>query len=959
MGDGGARREKRARGPSSARAPAVQAPTNPHVRNALYAPFRALGYVTNDVPFVLQVRFGGKDAQTPDVNVVTSVGDTWAMWSAERMTLLFVGPLLAHPISALAHATSPDSLLVAAGPSVHRYVRGSAVAEYSAAGRHLSSLLVFGDYVAALAADGHALFVWSLASTELLRTLEFRADWTTSAIAHPATYLNKVVVASRAGDLQLWNIRTGALLHEFRAAEIRGAARRGTAAGVVALVQSPAVDVLAVAYADGLVSLFDLSRGDQLFRVRVEGGLAAGCVTFRTDGDAQTLAVATRAGSLVLFDLDAAADPSGGAAAGPRLLHSVRFAHDGPIGSIEFVPGQPILISSGADNALKEWFFESPTLPPRVLKARSGHSLPPHLIRYYGDDGRALLSASHDRSVRCLSVVRDSRSFELSQGAMESRASKLAVEASSLKLPPATSLSYSTTRSRDWDDVLTTHANDRYAHTWTVRDKRMNAAVLSATRSKKLSAVATAACVSACGNFALLGTSHGLVEVYNMQSHLHRRTFDTRAPRDAAGDPVSDIVSDAVNQVCAVSTQHGTIHYFDFHTGEKHGTTVLPAGCAGLRLHRDSDLLVALGDDLVLTVIDLDTRRIVRRFAGFRGRILDAAFSADGRWVVACSTDSVVRTFDLATAQLIDAFRTPSMATSVTFSPTGDFLATAHVDSVGVHLWANRTQFTSVPLRALRMGDMDQVRDAALPTIQGALDEDLPADADAGEPVLQRAYTSPPQLRDGDAPLVTLSTMPRARWMSLLHLDTIQRRNKPKEPPKKPEKAPFFMDAAPPTQERPASEALGARSAAADATAAGALTFQSDLERRLRIAVEAGDVGALFTYLHTLSAPQLDMEIRALETDEQQALFLRALTLRLQTQCDYEAVQAMLAVFLACHSDTFTEQAASDDGSPSALALAVRGMLAEQQRQGERVVDLLDYCLGTLSFLRDVPLSFV
>lgn len=49
--------------------------------------------------------------------------------------------------------------------------------------------------------------------------------------------------------------------------------------------------------------------------------------------------------------------------------------------------------------------------------------------------------------------------------------------------------------------------------------------------------------------------------------------------------------------------------------------------------------------------------------------------------------DSVIRTFDIPTGRLIDAFRTASIATSVSFSPTGDFLATSHVDSVGVYLW--------------------------------------------------------------------------------------------------------------------------------------------------------------------------------------------------------------------------------------------------------------------------------
>lgn len=49
--------------------------------------------------------------------------------------------------------------------------------------------------------------------------------------------------------------------------------------------------------------------------------------------------------------------------------------------------------------------------------------------------------------------------------------------------------------------------------------------------------------------------------------------------------------------------------------------------------------------------------------------------------------DSVIRTYDVPTGRLVDAFRTASIATSLTFSPTGDFLATAHVDSVGIYLW--------------------------------------------------------------------------------------------------------------------------------------------------------------------------------------------------------------------------------------------------------------------------------
>ena len=39
-------------------------------------------------------------------------------------------------------------------------------------------------------------------------TIQFDIGFTAVMVLHPATYLNKVLVASREGDLQLWNIRT-------------------------------------------------------------------------------------------------------------------------------------------------------------------------------------------------------------------------------------------------------------------------------------------------------------------------------------------------------------------------------------------------------------------------------------------------------------------------------------------------------------------------------------------------------------------------------------------------------------------------------------------------------------------------------------------------------------------------------------------------------------------------------
>ncbi len=55
------------------------------------------------------------------------------------------------------------------------------------------------------------------------------------------------------------------------------------------------------------------------------------------------LASASETGHISLWDLG-----SGG-----RLLHTIRGAHDGSIASLQWIPGQPLLISSGDDNSVK------------------------------------------------------------------------------------------------------------------------------------------------------------------------------------------------------------------------------------------------------------------------------------------------------------------------------------------------------------------------------------------------------------------------------------------------------------------------------------------------------------------------------------------------------------------------------------------------------------------------------
>lgn len=127
----------------------------------------------------------------------------------------------------------------------------------------------------------------------------------------------------------------------------------------------------------------------------------------------------------------------------------------------------------------------------------------------------------------------------------------------------------------------------------------------------------------------------------------------------------------------------------------------------------------------------------------------------------------------------------------VSLSPTGDFLATAHVDSLGVYLWS--AGFMLVTMTSSRSSEAANHSAALLHRTNKSLCgpvglRPLPADYQPSEVTLpgvtvdeseqevtsegvDDAYESAEQL---GAELVTLSLLPESRWKSLLHLDNIK-----------------------------------------------------------------------------------------------------------------------------------------------------------------------------------------
>ncbi|KAF8922887.1 Utp21 specific WD40 associated putative domain-containing protein [Dissophora ornata] len=939
----------------------------------LFVPFRAIGYVTNEIPFNIQARGQA-------YFLTTCVGTTFHIYDVAKMNLLFVGPHTSTPITAL--ATLGDYVFVACGSDVISYKRAKEVSRFSCGTDlrlSIASLEIFGQHIISICSD-NTVKLNDHTTGELYTTIDFDSSFTVTTLIHPSTYLNKILIGSNQGTMQLWNIRTSTMVYAFK----------GFNSPITCFTQTPVVDVIAVGLLDGSIVIHNIRTDVAIMTLKQEGKVTA--VTFRTD-DQHVMASANMYGDIALWDLDR-----------QKVLHVMKGAHDGAIPSIQFLNGQAILMSSGADNSVKQWIFDSLDGLPRLLKSRSGHHQPPTHINYYGEDGHFILSAGRDRSLRAFSTVRDSQSVELSQGSLSKKSKMLNLKIDDLKLPLITTVAAAPTKEKEWDNILTAHWNEPGVRSWNYQRKALGSHIMAPKDGSSTKIVA----ISTCGNFGFVGSAAGGVDMYNMQSGLFRRSFS----EDGHKKSVTGLQSDRLNKTLISGSLDGLLKLWDIKSGKCEHTMEMPSPITHLLLYPENNHLAVICDDLCIRIVDVENRRVVREFWGHSNRITDMTFSPDGHWLVSSSLDATIRTWDLPTGHMVDIFRCESIATSLSFSPTGDYLATAHVDNVGIFLWANRMQFTTVSLRSITEEDVIRV---ALPTSSTLEDEEEAENMyTTNEEVLALEPTleTPEQLTEK---MITLSLLPKSKWQTLLNLEVIKARNKPKEAPKAPEKAPFFLNTLPGVEpkfvatkedEERANFAdskmirmsmlqpetvfmtLLKRGHASGATRRVVSKGQKDEE----VIVVERDYSDFFDHLKTLNPSAVDFELRSMSLDNDLAeprYFLEAIEYLLRMRRDFELAEAYLNLFLKIHGDVLVanpdagldDEDVDDEDSemesdendsdeeenraqklkvkvnatkagPLSVSLRLRRLVAEHQREWKRLEELFQSTLCLIEFMR-------
>eukprot|EP00116_Pleurobrachia_bachei_P010731 sb/3470993/ len=169
----------------------------------IFEPFRVMGLVSNDVPSVVQTR-------GTEYFVTTCVGKAFNTYNCKKLNLVFASPLHCGPISCM--AAYKDLIFTTVYDNVYVWSRARLISTYTGHTGDITHILPFGDHLISIASDKR-LLIHDISSGEVYA--ELNLDHAVTSLLHPATYLNKILLGTDSGVMELWNVRTMKLIYQF------------------------------------------------------------------------------------------------------------------------------------------------------------------------------------------------------------------------------------------------------------------------------------------------------------------------------------------------------------------------------------------------------------------------------------------------------------------------------------------------------------------------------------------------------------------------------------------------------------------------------------------------------------------------------------------------------------------------------------------------------------------------
>lgn len=170
-------------------------------------------------------------------------------------------------------------------------------------------------------------------------------------------------------------------------------------------------------------------------------------------------------------------------------------------------------------------------------------------------------------------------------------------------------------------------------------------------------------------------------------------------------------------------------------------------------------------------------------------------------------------------------------------------------------------------------------------------------------------YKSPEQI---SKELITLSDQPTSRWMNLLHLDIVKKRNKPKTPFTVPKSAPFFLPTIPSLELEFDLEKEKEASVGTKLLIPQNLTTLTPFGKKLVACDDDDSYVKCAEKLKTLSPAAIEAEVTSMDPETGGSIqvlrqFLIMLGVMLKTNRDFELAQSYLSLFLKTHTKTTSQ----------------------------------------------------
>lgn len=896
----------------------------------IFVQTRALGYVSDHVPHV--TRYIKKRRENL---VVTCVGKAFHTYGCEKFSLLSVSPQHPDEINCLA----ADTFLVftACQNIIYAWRRGVELKHtYKGHAKSVYLLFPFGPHLISID-DGSTLIVWNIKTEEIHLELNFNdTDFHITTICHPYTYINKILLGSEQGKMQLWNINKSAMMHLFD----------GWSSCITVLEATPTCDVVAIGLVNGKIILHNIREDRTIHSYgHVWGPVVS--LSFRTDG-APIMVSGYQPGKIMVWDMKE-----------HRLIHQLSHAHNDVVTAITCLPKEPLMITSSPDNSLKMWIFDGSDGDARLLRLREGHRYSPTFIRFYGSLGHDILSSGGDSTLRIFNLVTEIANKSLGKASYDRNKMKKknGRHAQRLTMSPIKCFATGVPNNIEFDDIVAVHKNGVLVSTWSFRYARMSEEHIIHDRFKNMSkfpreVMASSVCFSSCMNFVIVGYSTGHVDKFNVQSGMWRGSYGTSIAHSGA---VRGVATDKLGKILITGGSDRNLKFWLFqHYGKPClSRKKLDDSISFFSSCQENSLLAVALDDFTIVLVDIAFGTVVRKFSGHVGAINDITFSPDLRWLISSSMDTTIRIWDIPSSQLIDYIVVDSPCISLTFSPTGEYLATAHIGELGVYLWANKTLFTHVSLRPL---NSDDVITSAPLTLRTFNDDDK---AESYETIESNdksiAAVIKKRLRLQISDLITLSHATYIRWQNILDIDVIKRRNKPKQPPKKPESAPFFL---------PTISSIDMKFDFSDIMTAAGGSSEQDQQNKLLAAksltvfgnllidtIASNDYDLVVDKIKTFSPPAVYLEVTSLAFNEAKSTelllqFMKMIETMFRRKSDFELAQSYLGIFLKVHDTLITND--------MQLVSQLKRLQDLQEKTWKNLEQNFLYCLSVINYMRNV-----